>query len=179
MQEGGDLVNHLTVFNNALAKLTRLGIKVDDDVKAVILLCSLPPSYAHLVTTLTYGKYTVKLDDISSTLLAHEQMSRGVEEKGSSGDGLFVKGARTVAGGRREERDLGRRRNASSPRTGTRQNAFTANRSGTGREIVPTREGVVMVTPVLQQMLCNLLRQVASRRISLVFHLPNALRLGS
>src|ERR1044072_1255829 len=92
MQEGGDLVHHLTVFNNALAELTRLGIKVDDEVKAVVLLCSLPPSYAHLVTTLTYGKDTVKLDDISSTLLAHEQRSRSVEEKGGSGDGLFVKG---------------------------------------------------------------------------------------
>src|ERR1044072_2177806 len=92
MQEGDDLVNHLTVFNNALAEVTRLGIKVDDDVKAVVLLCSLPPSYAHLVTTLTYGKDTVKLHVISSTLLAHEQRSRGVEEGGSSGDGLFVKG---------------------------------------------------------------------------------------
>src|ERR1044072_7065645 len=92
MQGGGDLVHHLTVFNNALAELTRLGIKVDDEVKAVVLLCSLPPSYAHLVTTLTYGKDTVKLDDISSTLLAHEQRSRCVEEGGSSGDGIFVKG---------------------------------------------------------------------------------------
>ena len=110
MQEGGDLVNHLTVFNNALAELTRLGIKVDDEVKAVVLLCSLPPSYAHLVTTLTYGKDTVKLDDISSTLLAHEQRSRSVAEKGGSGDGLFVKGGAERGRGKEQGESSGKKK---------------------------------------------------------------------
>src|ERR1044072_2567871 len=92
MQEGGDLANYFTGVNNAFAELMSFGIMCDDEVQAAVFLCSLALSYAHLVTTLTYGKDTVKLDDISSTLLAHEHRSRGVEEGGSSGDGLFVKG---------------------------------------------------------------------------------------
>src|ERR1044072_3203380 len=118
MQEGDDLVHHLTVFNNALAEVTRLGIKVDDEVKVVVLLCSLPPSYAHLVTTLTYGKDTVKLDDISSTLLTHEQRSRGVEEKGGSGDGLFVKGGAERGRGKEQGESSGKKKRSEERRVG-------------------------------------------------------------
>src|ERR1044072_1072286 len=95
MKEGSDLMAHLTVFNNVLAEVTRLGITIEDEIKAVVLLCSLPGSYDHLVTTLTYGKDSVTLDAISSALLAHAQRANRAEEEGggSSGDGLFVKGS--------------------------------------------------------------------------------------
>ena len=56
MQEGDDFQAHVNAFNNILADLTRLGVKVDDEDKAIILMCYLPNSYDHLVITLTYGK---------------------------------------------------------------------------------------------------------------------------
>src|ERR1044072_1907598 len=93
MKEGGDLMAHLTVFNNLLAEVSRLGLKIDDDVKAVVLLNSLPSSYDHLVTTLTYGKDEVSLDSVSAALMAHVQRAnRAEEEGGGSGDGLFARG---------------------------------------------------------------------------------------
>ena len=70
MQEGSDLVEHLNVFNQLVVDLAHREVTVDDEDKAIILLCSLPPSYEHVVTTLTYGKETIKIEDITAALLA-------------------------------------------------------------------------------------------------------------
>ena len=72
MQEGSDLAEHINVFNQVVADLGNVEVKVDDEDKAIILLCSLPPSYEHVVTTLTYGKETIKIEDITVALLAWE-----------------------------------------------------------------------------------------------------------
>ena len=45
MQQGSDLVEHLNVFNQLVADLARREVTVDDEDKAIILLCSLPTSY--------------------------------------------------------------------------------------------------------------------------------------
>ncbi|CAI8585364.1 unnamed protein product [Vicia faba] len=55
-EEHGDLQAHVNAFNNILANLTRLGVKVDNEDKAIVFLCSLSSSYNHLVTTLTHEK---------------------------------------------------------------------------------------------------------------------------
>ena len=70
MQEGSDLVEHLNIFNQLVADLAHREVTVDDEDKAIILLCSLPPSYEHVVTTLTYGKETIKIEDITAALIA-------------------------------------------------------------------------------------------------------------
>ena len=62
MQEGSDLAEHINVFNQLIADLGKVDVKIDDEDSASILLCSLPGSHEHLVTTLTYGKEDVKLD---------------------------------------------------------------------------------------------------------------------
>ncbi|CAI8589056.1 unnamed protein product [Vicia faba] len=69
MQEGGNLQAHVNAFNNILADLAQLDVKVDNENKVVILLCSLLDSYDHWETTLTYGKETIMLNSISSTSL--------------------------------------------------------------------------------------------------------------
>lgn len=69
MQVGGNLQVHVNAFKNILVDLTQLGVKVEDDDKAIILLCSLPSSYDHLLSTLIYGNETIMLGSISSTLL--------------------------------------------------------------------------------------------------------------
>lgn len=73
---------HVNTFNNILADLTRLSMKVDDEDKTITLLYYLPSSYDHLVTTLTYGKKTITFDSISSTLLQQAQHRQSVEEGG-------------------------------------------------------------------------------------------------
>ena len=64
MQQGLDLADHINVFNQLIANLGKVDEKIDDEDKAIILLCSLPGFYEHLVTTLTYGKEDVKVDKI-------------------------------------------------------------------------------------------------------------------
>ena len=56
MQEGSNLAQHVNIFNQIFTNLVRVDVKIEDEDKVIILLCSLPPSYEHLVTTLTYGK---------------------------------------------------------------------------------------------------------------------------
>ena len=72
MQEGSDLAEHINVFNQLIADLGKVDVKIDEEDRAIILLCSLPGSYEHLVTTLTYGKEDVKVDEIVTALLGHE-----------------------------------------------------------------------------------------------------------
>ena len=72
MQEGSDLVEHLNVSNQLVVDLAHREVTVDDEDKAIIILCSLPPSYEHVVTTLTYGKETIKIEDITAALIAPE-----------------------------------------------------------------------------------------------------------
>jgi hypothetical protein len=94
MQEGSDLAEHVNVFNQVVADLMKVEVTIDDEDKAIILLCSLPRSYEHLVTTLTYGKEAVKVDDILAALFAHEQRRKNNAGESSSGDAFFVKGDR-------------------------------------------------------------------------------------
>ena len=68
MQEGSDLVEHMNAFNQVAMDLACLGAQVPDEDRAILLLCALPPSYEHLITTLTYGKETVDLEDITAAL---------------------------------------------------------------------------------------------------------------
>ena len=73
MQEGSDLAEHINIFNQLVADLVKVEVMVEDEDRAIILLCSLSGSYEHLITTLAYGKENIKLEDIVAALLAHNQ----------------------------------------------------------------------------------------------------------
>jgi hypothetical protein len=73
MQEGSDLAGHINVFSQMVADLEQLGVKIETEDKAIILLCSLPSSNEHVVTTLTYDKERIKVEDITAVLSAREQ----------------------------------------------------------------------------------------------------------
>ncbi|RDX96861.1 hypothetical protein CR513_20431, partial [Mucuna pruriens] len=60
--------------------LLRLDVKIDDKDKAIILMCSLSNSYEHLVTTLTYEKETISLEEIIVILMSHCQQRQNVGE---------------------------------------------------------------------------------------------------
>ncbi|CAA0833610.1 Probable prolyl 4-hydroxylase 11 [Striga hermonthica] len=103
MQEGTDLGQHVNIFNQVVTDLASLEVKIEDEDKAMILLCSLPPSYEHMVTTLSYGKETIKTEEITSALLAHNQQKQKSGESSSQSDSLYVKGNQDR--GRRQGRD--------------------------------------------------------------------------
>ena len=48
--------------------------------------------YEHLVTTLTYDKETVELEDITAALLSYDMRKKNSAEEVSHGDGLLIKG---------------------------------------------------------------------------------------
>jgi hypothetical protein len=49
---GSDLAEHVNVFNQLVDDLGKVDVKIDDEDMAIVLLCSLPDSYDHLVTWL-------------------------------------------------------------------------------------------------------------------------------
>jgi hypothetical protein len=92
MQEASDLAGHINVFSQMVTDLEQLGVKIETEDKAIILLCSLPSSYEHVVTTLTYGKESIKVEDIIAALLAQELRIKNGAVDGPLGDALLVRG---------------------------------------------------------------------------------------
>jgi hypothetical protein len=96
MQEGSDLAGHINVFSQMVTNLEQLGVKIETEDKAIILLCSLPSSYEHVVMTLTYGKESIKVEDITAALLARELRIKNDAVDGPLGDALLVRGEQTM-----------------------------------------------------------------------------------
>ena len=67
------MAQHVNIFNQIITDVVRVNVKTEDADKVIILMCSLPPSYEHLVTTLMYGKQSISLEKITVALLALKQ----------------------------------------------------------------------------------------------------------
>jgi hypothetical protein len=91
MQEGSDLVEHVNVFNQLVTDLGKVDVKIDDEDMEIVLLCSLLDSYDYLVTTLTYGKKKVQVDDVVVALLSHEQRKKNNSPEEPSESVLMIK----------------------------------------------------------------------------------------
>ena len=48
--------------------LTNIGVKIEGEYQAIILLSSLPEPYEHFVGTLLYGKQTITMSDVKAAL---------------------------------------------------------------------------------------------------------------
>ena len=66
------MLEHLNFFNKVINELLTTDVKIDEEDKALILLSLLPESYDHIVTTMFYGKETLILEQVTSTLLFNE-----------------------------------------------------------------------------------------------------------
>ena len=44
MSEGGSIIDHLNDFNTVTNQLSYVGVNFDDEVRALLILCSLPES---------------------------------------------------------------------------------------------------------------------------------------
>uniref|UniRef100_A0A1D1Z793 Retrovirus-related Pol polyprotein from transposon TNT 1-94 n=1 Tax=Anthurium amnicola TaxID=1678845 RepID=A0A1D1Z793_9ARAE len=88
MSDGTDLLEHMNFFNKLISQLRSVDVKVEEEDQALILLSSLPKSFDHLVTTILYGKDTLKMEEVKYTLLSNEARTKS---SGSSSESLMVK----------------------------------------------------------------------------------------
>ena len=81
MNEGKVVLEHLNFFNNIISELQIVDVKIDEEDKALILLSSFSESYDHIITTILYGKETLILEEVTSTLLSNEIKKKPNQEE--------------------------------------------------------------------------------------------------
>ena len=66
MSEGGHVVDHINVFNMIISQLSSVEINFEDEIKALILMSSLPESWETIVAAISssQGSHKVKFGEI-------------------------------------------------------------------------------------------------------------------
>lgn len=67
--------------------MKNVDIKIKSEDQALIVLCSLPPSYDTFVDILLYGKDNISLDDVSNKLKSKE-LKKSFMDNRTKGEGL-------------------------------------------------------------------------------------------
>ena len=90
MEDGDFVTDHLNTFNTLVSQLISIDIKMDEEDTCITLLCSLPNSWDNLVVAIgSITKFTLKFEDIVSSLLSKEMRRKSMENH--SIDALSVK----------------------------------------------------------------------------------------
>ena len=94
LQEGGSLLNHLSTFKEIVSDLNAMEVKFDDEDLALMLLCSLPPSYSNFRDTILYSHDTLTLSEVYEALHAKEKLKLMVSSESSNvhGEAMQVRG---------------------------------------------------------------------------------------
>ena len=74
MVEGTSLEVHLTTFKEIVADLETLEVKYEEKDIGLMLLCSLPNSYATFRDTILYSRDTLTLNEVYEALFSKEKM---------------------------------------------------------------------------------------------------------
>ncbi|GJU53066.1 copia LTR rider [Tanacetum coccineum] len=90
MHSGKKLSEHIDEFNKLIGDLANIDVDIDDEDQALMLLTSLPSSYDNFVETLLYGRESLTLEDVLSSLNSRELKKR--TDAKDDGDGLYVRG---------------------------------------------------------------------------------------
>eukprot|EP00253_Pinus_taeda_P026116 PITA_26116 len=88
MKDGDSVTEHLNVFNTVVIQLSSVDIKISDEDKCIILLCSLPDSWDSLVIAIGSNVIALQFDEIVSALLMEEMRWKNMDNQ--NGDALFV-----------------------------------------------------------------------------------------
>jgi hypothetical protein len=75
MLECGSVADHLNEFNTVTNKLSSLKVDFDDEVRALLILCSLPERWNGLVMVVSNsvsGSNNLKFDDVVGVILSEE-----------------------------------------------------------------------------------------------------------
>ena len=92
MKEGTSIADHLNAFNTLLVQLQSIEVKIPSEDKAITLLCSLPESWDHFVTSISLSSSeTIEFDDVVASLLSEETRRRSNLETSTS-EAMMVRG---------------------------------------------------------------------------------------
>jgi hypothetical protein len=83
MSEGGSVVDHLNEFNTVTNQLSFVKVDFDDEVRALLILCSLPERWNGLVMDVSNsvsGSNTLKFDDVVGVILSEEMRRKSTGE---------------------------------------------------------------------------------------------------
>ena len=75
MLEGGFIADHLNEFNTVINQLSFVKVDFDDEVGALLILCSFQERWNVLVMAVTNsisGSNTLKFDDVVGVILSEE-----------------------------------------------------------------------------------------------------------
>ena len=81
MKEEISVLKLLNFFNKIINELLTVDVKIDEEDKVLILLSLLPQSYDHIITIMLYGKKTLILEEVMSTLFSNEIRTRPNQEE--------------------------------------------------------------------------------------------------
>ncbi|KAG9446485.1 hypothetical protein H6P81_012613 [Aristolochia fimbriata] len=85
MSEGTPIADHLNDFNKLWAQIEAVDLKFDDDVKALMFMCSLIESWDIVITSISNAtKEKLKFDEVLSAILNQEMMKRSMVSNTSS-----------------------------------------------------------------------------------------------
>ena len=94
MEEGGSVLSHISVFKEIVADLKSMEVKYEDEDLGLLLLCSLPSSFASFRDTILLSRDELTVSEVYEALQSREKMKGMVHSEGSSskGDALQVRG---------------------------------------------------------------------------------------
>jgi hypothetical protein len=75
MSEGGSVADHLNEFNMVTNQLSSIKLDFDDEVRALLILCSLPKRWNGLVMAVSnsvFDSNNLKFDDVVGVILIEE-----------------------------------------------------------------------------------------------------------
>ena len=87
MSVGGFVANHLNEFNMVTGRLSYVKVNFNDEVRDLLILCSLPESWNNLVmfvSNFVPGLGTLKFDDVVDVILSEEMQRKSTSDTSSN-----------------------------------------------------------------------------------------------
>ena len=92
MYEDKSIDEQLDTFNKLILDLENIDVSIDDEDQALLLLSSLPRSYAPFKDTLLYARESLTLDAVQATLNSKELNHKSEKNNNTVAKRLNVKG---------------------------------------------------------------------------------------